>query len=233
MTGPRIYVCSGDCSVAFPESLDIPESITMCPEDLGFPECPGCKEMYVEEDMLHLEITETGLVAKKSCMFSFLAGSHKSFVPHTCTCSKPAVSELPEPKIEPETAITADQATIKEPKQTVSEPEIQNVGFRKWEPEELEVIITCNTPDEAIARFRDTFPGRRNDNAVKQQFYSLQRKGKLLAKGLSVVILGNGVFGGHKGVISGFTNAKTGVNVKLEDGCTLQLGLFDVEVVRQ
>ncbi|HJK04136.1 MAG TPA: hypothetical protein O0Y09_02695 [Methanocorpusculum sp.] len=132
MTGPRIYVCSGDCSVAFPESLDIPESITMCPEDLGFQECKSCTQMYVEEDMLHLEITETGLVAKKSCLFSFLAGSHKSFVPHTCTCT-PAVSEPPEPKIEPETAITADQATIKEPKQTVSEPENQNVGVRGLE----------------------------------------------------------------------------------------------------
>ena len=66
--------------------------ITMCPEDLGFQECKSCTQMYVEEDMLHLEITETGLVAKKSCLFSFLAGSHKSFVPHTCTC-KPAVSE--------------------------------------------------------------------------------------------------------------------------------------------
>lgn len=122
MTGPRIYVCSGDCSVAFPESLDIPESITMCPEDLGFQECKSCTQMYVEEDLEHVEIAETRLVAKKSCMFSFLAGSHKSFVPHTCTC-KPAVSEPPEPKIEPTGVIKSDQATIKEPKLTVSEPE--------------------------------------------------------------------------------------------------------------
>lgn len=233
MQDALIYKCRNGCTIAIPATeADFEQTLEVSIADLGFPECSECTRVGGTQHA-KLSVLDDGSVKifknRETCIFELMQASHRSFVPHKCNCGKP--TSEPEPPIEEREAELATPAE-NGPAERGGEQEIQNVGFRKWEIEEDEVIITCTSPIQAINRFRDVFPGRRNENAVKQRYYTLKREGKLIAVGTHVRIVSGGVFSGQTGKIASFTDAKTSANVKLANGITVQTGLFEVEVVR-
>lgn len=205
-----IYKCPAWCTVALPADCDTePSELYIETSGLGFPECDGCT--YTKKK--HVVFGNDGSIRMLGgmCCFDPIRHSHKDLVPHACSCG--GTCRDPEPP-----------ATPKEP-----EPE-STQEYREWNREEVGAIVACANLQDAYTRYEEAFPGKRNRSAIKQKYYSLQNRGKLLEKNKKVVVVAGKMFIGQTGIVTGFADGKKAVNIRLSAGGVLQTDLGNVEV---
>lgn len=159
----------------------------------------------------------------------------------------PAPAVNPEPQPEPQTAPApekkpkkqrtgnlsaykpkSDEAPKTEPHQTNAKaPSCVDV----WAVDELNLLRTCRSVDDAKFVYESHYPGKRSPNAVHQKWYKISKGDKLITTGKAKVVDGMLKLGFTGNIVS-ITDDRQGANMMFTgDPATYQIGIEKLERV--